>query len=330
VRDWSYPYDHEFGEKGGTDYLKKVLQVKDGQHEEIKIVRQHIQGCFDRVFSFLLPHPGLKVATNPSFKGHLSDIDSSFKENLAQLVPLLVSGEGLMVKKINGNPVTGSGLLDCFQVYMKIYQSETLPEPKSMLEATAEANNLNAQNASRDRYIKEMEKLCGAETPYLAPEKLEAKHKELTQLCLEQFKTTRKMGGEAFSAAFEERLQKEMMEAYESFLKRNESKHITNAYRTPAVLVTVMAVSYFISSILDMMGIEFLSQSAIFGLYIPLLCVLLWSYVRYSGNFREVGQAIDNVTAVVWENALQPLYAKLMQKGLQHAVKIGTGKSKTE
>ena len=110
------------------------------------------------------------------------------------------------------------------------------------------------------------------------------------------------MGGEAFSAAFEERLQKEMMEAYESFLKRNESKHIMNAYRTPAVLVTVMAVSYFISSILDMMGIEFLSQSAIFGLYIPLLCVLLWSYVRYSGNFREVGQAIDNVTAVVWEN----------------------------
>ena len=144
--------------------------------------------------------------------------------------------------------------------------------------------------------------LCGAETPYLAPEKLEAKHKELTQLCLEQFKTTRKMGGEAFSAAFEERLQKEMMEAYESFLKRNESKHIMNAYRTPAVLVTLMAVSYFISSILDMMGIEFLSQSAIFGLYIPLLCVLLWSYVRYSGNFREVGQAIDNVTAVVWEN----------------------------
>ena len=61
-----------------------------------------------------------------------------------------------MVKKINGNPVTGSGLLNCFQVsrslyvyvlchcfqpfllyvkvYMKIYQSETLPEPKSMLE----------------------------------------------------------------------------------------------------------------------------------------------------------------------------------------------------
>ena len=45
-----------------------------------------------------------------------ADIDSSFKENLAQLVPLLVSGDGLMIKKINGYPVTGSGLLDCFHV----------------------------------------------------------------------------------------------------------------------------------------------------------------------------------------------------------------------
>jgi atlastin len=235
-----------------------------------------------------------------------------------------------MVKKINGYPVTGSGLLDCFMIYMKIYQSETLPEPKSMLEATAEANNLNAQNAARDRYIKEMEKLCGAETPYLAPEKLEARHKELTQACLAQFNDTRKMGGEAFSRRFEEKLQQEILESYESFMKRNESKHILNAYRTPAVLLTIMAVSYFFSSILDMLGIESLSQTAIFGLYIPLLCVLVWIYVRYTGNLREAGQAIDNVAAVIWENALQPLYAKLMEKGLQHAVNIGTGKPKTD
>ena len=126
VRDWSYPYDHEFGENGGQKYLDKVLeartihthfvllliyfimlfflsppcqsaslslslsfwpshfsppslpspllslQVKEGQHEEIKIVREHIRQCFDKVFSFLLPHPGLKVATNPHFDGRLA------------------------------------------------------------------------------------------------------------------------------------------------------------------------------------------------------------------------------------------------------------------
>lgn len=109
------------------------------------------------------------------------------------------------------------------------------------------------------------------------------------------------MGGEAFSKQFKEKLQQDILEAYESYLKRNESKHIMNAYRTPAVLLTIMAVSYFISSILDMLGVESLSQTAIFGLYIPLLCVLVWCYVRYSGNFREAGQAIDNIAAVMWE-----------------------------
>lgn len=120
--------------------------------------------------------------------------------------------------------------------------------------------------------------------------------------CLLQFQSTRKMGGESFSRTYEEKLQKEVQEMYESFLKRNESKHILNAYRTPAVLLIIMAVSYLFSSILDMLGIESLSQTAIFGLYIPLLCVCLWGYVRYSGNFRELGQAIDNVTTVIWEN----------------------------
>lgn len=143
--------------------------------------------------------------------------------------------------------------------------------------------------------------MCGAETPYLAPEKLEERHKQLSEQCIAQFKDTRKMGGEAFSRKYEEELQKEILEAYESFQKRNESKHILNAYRTPAVLLTIMAVAYFISSILDMLGIESLSQTAVFGLYIPLLCVLVWGYVRYSGNFREAGQAIDNVTNVIWE-----------------------------
>ena len=142
---------------------------------------------------------------------------------------------------------------------------------------------------------------CGAEKPYLAPEKLEEEHKRIMKACLEQFRDTRKMGGEAFAKNFEERLEKQIEETYETFVKRNESKHILNAYRTPAVLFTVMIISYFISSILDMLGVESLSRTAIFGLYIPLLVVGVWGYVRYSGDFREVGQAIDNVTAAIWE-----------------------------
>ena len=42
---------------------------------------------------------------------------------------------------------------------MKIYQGDDLPEPKSMLQATAEANNLAAVAVAKDNYTKEMEQV---------------------------------------------------------------------------------------------------------------------------------------------------------------------------
>lgn len=47
------------------------MQVKHNQHEELQNVRNHIQHCFSNINCFLLPHPGLKVATNPKFDGRL-------------------------------------------------------------------------------------------------------------------------------------------------------------------------------------------------------------------------------------------------------------------
>lgn len=45
--------------------------MKQNQHEELQNVRKHIHSCFSNICCFLLPHPGLKVATNPHFDGRL-------------------------------------------------------------------------------------------------------------------------------------------------------------------------------------------------------------------------------------------------------------------
>lgn len=143
--------------------------------------------------------------------------------------------------------------------------------------------------------------LCGADKPYLSPETLKTKHEAIMEASLKEFRSKRKMGSSQISQTYEDELVRKVEEAYESFVKRNESKHILYAYRTPAVLSTIMVLSYLISSILDTLGVESLSQTAIFGLYIPLLLTLIWLYVKYSGDFREVGQFIDNVTSAIWE-----------------------------
>lgn len=47
------------------------------------------------------------------------------------------------------------------KVYMKVFQSSDLPKPKSMLMATAEANNISAQVTAYDKYSRDMELVSG-------------------------------------------------------------------------------------------------------------------------------------------------------------------------
>lgn len=72
VRDWSFPYEAEYGAVGGKKILDRRLQLNDRQHPELQSLRKHIQSCFTEIACFLMPHPGLKVATNPTFDGRLS------------------------------------------------------------------------------------------------------------------------------------------------------------------------------------------------------------------------------------------------------------------
>ena len=48
-----------------------------------------------------------------------ADIDEEFQDNLRELTPMFLAPDNLVVKEINGTPVTGRGLLECFKVSRK-------------------------------------------------------------------------------------------------------------------------------------------------------------------------------------------------------------------
>jgi len=55
------------------------FQISEKQHPELQSLRKHISSCFSDISCFLMPHPGLKVATNPEFDGKLSGMHQIFK-----------------------------------------------------------------------------------------------------------------------------------------------------------------------------------------------------------------------------------------------------------
>uniref|UniRef100_A0A8C5P0R3 Guanylate-binding protein N-terminal domain-containing protein n=1 Tax=Jaculus jaculus TaxID=51337 RepID=A0A8C5P0R3_JACJA len=267
VQYWSFPYEYNYGEMA---FLDKCLQVKEHQHEEIQNVQNHIHSCFSDVKCFLLPHPGLQV----------------FKEQLQALTPYVLNPSKLIKKEINGSKVTCWGLLKYFKAYIKIYQGEDLPHPKSMLQATTEGNNLAAAASAKDIYYNNMEDICRGEKAYMSPDILE-KHCEFRQL------KTKKMVGKDFSFHYQQELEEEIKELYKNFCEHRGSKNIFSTFQTPAVLFTGIAALYVASGLTGFMGLEVVAQlfNSMAGLLLPAL--LSWGYIRYSGQYRELGRAID-------------------------------------
>uniref|UniRef100_A0A4W5NHX0 Atlastin 3 n=1 Tax=Hucho hucho TaxID=62062 RepID=A0A4W5NHX0_9TELE len=287
IRDWSFPYEYKYGLKGGREFLDKRLQVKETQHEELQTVREHIHSCFTSINCFLLPHPGLKVATSPAFKGQLSDVAPEFKKELRNLITTLLQPNSLAEKEINGNKVTCRGLLEFFKAYIKIYQGEDLPHPKSML-------NIPLYCSSTEEY-----NVCGGDLPYVAPASLEEKHHFFLQESLHVFSSTKKMGGQEFCDRYQDQLEAELVEVWQSLSKHNESKNVFSAFRTPAVLFVLVCFLYVLSGVLLFIGLATIALICDCVLGLAMVAMLTWSFIRYSGKYPGLGGAIDQTAGVI-------------------------------
>ncbi|XP_058016271.1 uncharacterized protein LOC131186571 [Ahaetulla prasina] len=172
-------------------------------------------------------------------------------------------------------------------------------------QATAEANNLVAVASAKDLYYRRMEKICGGDKPYVAPELLEVKHQKQSVRALEHFRRIKKMGGREFSQRYEDELMQELSDLFEDLAKHNQRKKIFNTFRTLAIHFAMIVVLYVTSGITKYIGLSVVAQlcNLIVGLLI--LSLLAWGYIQYSGKSHELGIVIDNIAAFV----LQKIWA---------------------
>uniref|UniRef100_A0A8C2E4Y5 Atlastin GTPase 2 n=1 Tax=Cyprinus carpio TaxID=7962 RepID=A0A8C2E4Y5_CYPCA len=291
IRDWCYPYEHGYGLKGGN-----------------------YEHGFSMLSGLFLQHRLLSAATSRS-----EDIDDEFKKELQDLVPLLLAPENLVEKEIGGAKVTCRDLLEYFKVRFDQLSCRNSCKHKSD-QATAEANNLTAVAGAKDTYNRTMEQVCGGDKPYIAPVDLQRYHEEFKETSVQQFSTVKKMGGVEFSQRYKQQLETELDEVYTNFVKHNESKNIFYAARTPATLFAVMFVTYMVSTVTGFIGLSVIAALANLVMGVSLMSLCAWAYVRYSGEYREVGVGIDLIAEALWEQVLKPLTEQYMEENVRQTV----------
>jgi len=160
VRDWFHVCDHAYGSEGGQELLDDFLSINEEQEEEHKSLRQHIMKCFDEIECFLMPFPGTKVTSSEKFVGKLSDIEKDFKENLLELVSLLLSPDNLIVKAINGRSLKAFEFVEYFDNFFEVFNRGNLPPPATIFETTAKFHNMKIVKEARECYKTRMTAFC--------------------------------------------------------------------------------------------------------------------------------------------------------------------------
>lgn len=132
VRDWPYAFETNYGWHGQT-VIDEILAENKEQTSEMRRMRKRIDSSFNEIGAFLMPHPGKIVAQGKNFTGSLQQIDPEFVQYVKLLVPGLFAPENLVFKKINGQMIRARDLLTYLDAYIQIFNSDTIPEPRSIL-----------------------------------------------------------------------------------------------------------------------------------------------------------------------------------------------------
>ena len=213
VRDWQVPYEFLYGRDkaseadpeyeitvSGNEYLRRKLIVKEGQHEDLANVREHVRDCFEKTECFLLPHPGLAVASNPKFHGQTKMIEKVFLEQTKSMFEKIYAE--IQPKKVDGQVITSSQLLHFFKMYAKIFDEEDLPEPKSMLLATAEATLLSLHSDFSRQFDDEMKKKMAENGRAFSSSEFQQLSETQKGIVLTKFDTIKKLGTEELIGRF--------------------------------------------------------------------------------------------------------------------------------
>ena len=140
-------------------YMHEVMMNKTN-HDQTS-TRQQIINCYQSIKCFCLPHPGTNVA-NGSFTGNLDDIDPFFLHKINQFMVTLM--QNLKVKTVMNRPLHKNDIKHCLVKYIDIFQTEQLPQPMTILNATINIQHHTIMNAIVEEFRNKLENVVHHKT----------------------------------------------------------------------------------------------------------------------------------------------------------------------
>ncbi|KAG7398503.1 Alkyltransferase-like protein 1 [Phytophthora boehmeriae] len=225
VRDWQdFSRNQTLAEKREDMEQYMVELLSSRKQKDLADTREQISSCFEKVSCFLLPHPGHEV-TEREYDGSVEAIDNRFLELLTAYLDDLFAPANLFPKKIHGTTVTSRELFTYIKTYAGLFREASIfPEAKTLLEATAEANNVNQRDKALIKYKREMEKVAGSKCSYVPVQELEAHHKACLQGAMDVFDDGARMGRRSEITRFRQELVDEIERERHRYLEINAER----------------------------------------------------------------------------------------------------------
>ncbi len=163
VRDWQNFDDEQEDDvasmrKSMDNYIAQV--VKERSVKDLQETRDQITTCFDKISCFGLCHPGIPV-TKKNYDGSLASIDDTFL-TLIDAYARYIFEETLEPNLVMGQKITAPEMREHIVQYTNLFRDGArFPEAKTLLEATALANNYGAKSLSLSVYKESMDSILG-------------------------------------------------------------------------------------------------------------------------------------------------------------------------
>lgn len=243
VRDWQNfeeEEDFEACEREMEEYLENVLAEREAA--DLKDTREQITSCFEKVKCYLMVHPG-RAVTKKKYDGDIDSIDPLFKEYMQRYCTRVF--EHLIPKAIHGRDLTALELGSYIQNYAKMFESGAhFPEASTMLDATSNANNTNAQTLSIKKYKDKMDVIAGSkQSNYMKRMSLEEFHNSTVSLSMRTFDDVAQFGNKKAIERKRCETLEEIMKTFEMYTELNESRNPLAGFETYIIPLTIGIVS---------------------------------------------------------------------------------------